>query len=294
MKRPDLFVVGAPKCGTTAMYEYLRAHPEIFMSPIKELHYFSQDVFDDYRPYGPKNLGEYLDCFKDARSQKRVGECSPTYLGSPAAPAGIKSFNPQARIVIMLRNPTEAMYALHNQHVWDTTESVLNFEAALEADRKWATSSRGRRLPGLSYRETVKYAEQVQRYFGVFGREKVFIIIYDDFSKSPKLVYRDTLCFLDVNPNFMPKLAVVNSSHAARNLGLQRFLVQRLAPAARVFPKRLQRSIGRALLRLNTLDRARLQMNKKLRRQLQIELRPEIEQLSCLLKRDLSSWYGNE
>jgi hypothetical protein len=290
MRRPDVFIVGAPKCGTTAMYEYLRAHPEIFMSPIKELHYFSTDVFDDYRPYRPRTSVEYLDCFREAKSEKRVGDCSPTYLGSPSAPAQIKSFSREARIVIMLRNPVDTMYALHRQHIWDTTEAVSDFEAALEADRRWDTSSGVRRLPGLSYRDTVRYAEQVQRYFEVFGREKVFVIVYDDFAKNPESVYRDTLRFLDVNPNFTTKLSVVNPSHAPRSLRLQRLFVQRLAPAARVFPKRLQRSVGRLLLRLNTLNRPRPPMDKKLKVRLLTEVKPEVEELSRLLGRDLSSW----
>jgi len=293
MKRPDVFIVGAPKCGTTTMYEYLRAHPEIFMSPIKELHYFSKDVFDDYRPYSIRTLAEYLDCFKEAKIEKRVGECSPTYLGSPSAPANIKLFSPEARIVIMLRNPVDTMYALHSQHVWDTTETVSDFEAALEADRKWDTSSGVRRLPGLSYRDTVRYAEQVQRYFEVFGREKVFVIIYDDLAENPESVGRNTLRFLDVNPNVTTKLSVVNPSHVARNLRLQQLFVQRLAPGARVFPKHLRRSLGRFLLRLNTVDRPRPVMDRALRLRLLPEIEPVVEELSTLLGRDLSSWYSD-
>jgi hypothetical protein len=276
------------------MYEYLKAHPDIFMSPIKELHYFSKDVFDDYRPYRLRTSVEYLDCFREAQSEKRVGECSPTYLGSPSAPAQIKSFSPEARIVIMLRNPIDTMYALHSQHVWDTTETISDFGAALEADRRWDTSSGVRRLPGLSYRDTVRYAEQVQRYFQLFGRGKVFVIIYDDFATNPESVYCDTLRFLEVDPSFTTKFSVINPSHVPRSLYLQRLFVQQLAPAARVFPKRLQISVGRFLLRLNTLNRPRPIMDKKLKARLLTEVKPEVEELSHLLSRDLSSWCGDD
>jgi hypothetical protein len=294
MRRPDVFLVGAPKSGTTAMYKYLGAHPEIFMSPIKELHYFSKDVFDDYRPYAPKTLVEYLACFKGAKTEKRVGDCSPTYLGSPSAPSQLRSFSGDARIVIMLRNPVDTMYALHCQHVWDTTERVSDFEAALEADRRWEKSAGVRRLPGLSYRDTVRYAEQVERYFGVFGREKVLIIVYDDFAKDPQSLYRETLHFLDVDPHFATNLSVINPSHTPRSLRLQRLFVHRLAPAARVFPQGLQRSVSRFLLRLNTLDRPRPPMDKALKMRLLMEVKPEVQELSHLLGRDLSSWYSND
>jgi hypothetical protein len=124
----------------------------------------------------------------------------------------------------------------------------------------------------------------------VFGRENVFVIIYDDLAKKPESVGRDTLRFLDVSPNFTNKLSVINPSHVPRSLRLQQLLVQRLAPGARVFPKHLQRSVGRFLLSLNTVDRPRPVMDTMLRLRLLPEVEPVVRALSSLLGRDLSSW----
>ena len=271
------------------MYEYLRAHPDIFVSPIKELHYFSMDVFDDYRPYGPRTLEEYTNCFKGAIREKRIAECSPTYLGSPSAPRKIKAFMPEARIIIMLRNPVDVMYALHSQHLWDTTESIKDFGAALEADRRHSATGI-RRLPGLSYRDTVRYSIQVRRYLEVFGHARTFIVIFDDFEANPALVYRDTLRFLDVNPTVTITPSIVNANHAPRNYRLQRLLVQRFSHFARIFPKQFQRSVGRTLLKLNTMNLPRPLINTRLKIELLQDILPEVEELSCLLGRDLTHW----
>jgi hypothetical protein len=293
MKRPNFFVVGAPKCGTSALYEYLKGHPEIFMSPIKELHFFSRDVFYDYRPWRLRTLADYLGCFREATTQKCIGECSPTYLGSRSAPDEIKAFNPTARIIIMLRNPAEMMYALHSQHIWDTTEPILDFEAALEADEKWNSvpcQPQSWRLPCLGYRESARFVEQVRNYFRVFGRECVHVIIYDDFTTRTHEVFQDALRFLGVNPDFQPDFRVVNSSHRARSPRLQRFFVQQLAPFAWIVPRRIRRAAGRSLIRLNTVQERRPPMDPELKRRLLEEFYPEVEELSNLLGRNLTSW----
>ena len=113
--KPDFFIVGAPKCGTTALYTYLKQHPEIFMSPQKEPQFFANDVLGDRRH--TCTWAEYLSCFAAARGAKRIGEASVAYLGSPCAPKQIKMFNPAAKIIIMLRNPVDMMHSLHNQRL---------------------------------------------------------------------------------------------------------------------------------------------------------------------------------
>ena len=293
MNKPNFFIVGAPKSGTTALYEYLKKHPEFFMCPMKEPHFFASDVFGKNRAYRIQTLADYLGLFAQARERKRVGECSIAYLGSRSAPKEIKAFNPAARIIIMLRNPVDMMYALHSQHVWDTTEEVVDFQAALKADEKWDFESgqlQRTRLAWLGYRETARYAQQVRRYFDVFGRENVHVIIYDDFASNTSAVYRDTLRFLDVRPDFQPDFPVINSNHRARSMRVQRFLLRRPMVLLRITPPRLRKVVGRFFLRLNTTYGPRPPMDPELRRRLLKEFEPEVEELSSLLGRDLSSW----
>jgi hypothetical protein len=109
MRKPDFFIVGAPKSGTTAMYFYLKQHPEIFMPERKELHFFGSDFF---APHFVRDLKEYLKFFEGADNKKRIGEASVWYLYSKRAAFEIKEFNPDADIIIMLRNPVDMMYSL--------------------------------------------------------------------------------------------------------------------------------------------------------------------------------------
>src|SRR5690242_3134640 len=128
VKRPDLFIVGAFKAGTTSMYEYLRAHPQVFMSVPKEPTYFGADLSARYRRMSED---EYLGLFRDARPDQRVGEATPWYLYSTSAAAEIKAFEPAARIVIMLRNPVDVMFSQHSQLLFNQREDLADFGAAL-------------------------------------------------------------------------------------------------------------------------------------------------------------------
>jgi len=114
MSKPDFFLVGAPRSGTTALYTYLKSHPEIFMSPIKETQFFAADLLGEHRPI--RTWAEYLNCFSGAQSEKRIGEASALYLSSRSAPAAIKAFCATARIIVILRNPVDMMYSLYCLH----------------------------------------------------------------------------------------------------------------------------------------------------------------------------------
>jgi hypothetical protein len=189
MKKPDFFLVGAPRCGTTALYTYLKQHPEIFMSPIKEPQFFA-DFLAEHRRIC--TWSDYLNCFAGADHEKRIGEASVAYLAAPNSARDIKVFSPQARIIIMLRNPVDVMNSLYHLRRFSNLEDELSFESALAADEH------GRRSHELTYRERVKFAEQTKRFIDTFGRENVHIILFDDFKADTAMVYRDTLKFLDV------------------------------------------------------------------------------------------------
>ena len=131
MRRPDFFIVGAPKCGTTAMIDYLKQHPEVFVPDRKELDFFGRDlVFKGHR----LTEEEYLGFFSRATAEKRAGEGSVWYLHSKTAALEIKDFSPNARIIIMLRNPLDMMYSFHSQRLYNGNEDIENFSAALDAE----------------------------------------------------------------------------------------------------------------------------------------------------------------
>jgi hypothetical protein len=295
VKRPDFFVVGAFKSGTTALYEYLRQHPQVFMPEIKEPMYFGHDLTPRYRRMSE---AEYLALFAAARADQRAGEASPWYLYSTSAPTEIEEFQPASQIVIMLRNPVDVMHAQHSQLVFNRREELTDFAAALAAedDRR-----AGRRIPAgairpeaLYYRHSVRFADQVRHWLAVFGRLRIHFIIFDDLVADPLSVYRETLQFLGVDASFVPDLSVYNPNRRARSGRIQGALFNP--------PRPLRGAVGRlrgsatahrlrdALVGLNSRRAERQPMDPALRRALTTELAPQVAELGELIGRDLSAW----
>jgi hypothetical protein len=295
VKRPDFFIVGAFKAGTTALYEYLRAHPQIFMSVPKEPMYFGADLTPRYRRM---TQDEYLALFRDAREDQRAGEASPWYLYSTSAPAEIRDFEPAARAIIMLRNPVDVMYSQHSQLVFNQREDLADFGAALDAE---ADRLAGRRIPrdairpeALFYRKSVRFPEQVQRYLDVFGRERVHFIVFDDLVADAAGVYRSTLEFLGVDPAFPLDPTVYNPNRTARSGRMQRAIFAP-PPALRGLFGRLRRipllhRVRDALVSANSRPAQRQKMDPALRATLAAEFAPQVTELGEIIGRDLSAW----
>jgi hypothetical protein len=295
VRRPDTFIVGVFKAGTTTLYEYLRAHPQVFMSKVKEPMYFGRDLT---ARYARMTEAEYLALFRDAREDQRAGEASPWYLYSASAAREIHDFNPEARVIIMLRNPVDVMYSQHSQLVFNLREDLADFEQALAAedDRR-----AGRRLPAdairpeaLFYRHSVRYPEQIARYLDVFGRDRVHFILFDDLAADPGAVYRSTLEFLGVDATHEIDLAVHNPNKQPRSRLVQRMLFAPPRPLRALYGT-LRRMPLMHSVRDLVMDRSasrarREQMDPELRRRLTAEFAPLVADLGMLVGRDLSAW----
>ena len=299
MKRPNLFIVGAPKCGTTALYHYLRQHPDVYFAP-KEIHYFGSDLtFRENKT--SLTVDEYLECFSRANNERILGDASVWYLYSKRAAKEIKQFSPDARIIIMLRNPIEMLYSNYSQNRWNGDEDIRSFQMALDAesDRK-----QGKRLPDstapgpidtLYYTDTARFTEQVQRYLSEFGEEHVRIVLYDEFANETEAVYRSVLNFLGIDEDFRPKISVVNSNKVIANEHLWK-LMKSPPPWLRgiwraALPANARGSMLRLFSGLNKRQAARSPMESATREYLRKELESDVRRLSELLQRDLSDWY---
>jgi hypothetical protein len=296
MRKPDFFIVGAPKCGTTAMYEFLGQHPEIFVPETKEIHFFGTDI---YSPNYSRDPEKYLALFAGASDERRVGEASVWYLYSKRASVEIKQFSPSASIIVMLRNPVEMIHSLHSHRLFIGTEDLEDLAEALDAeqDRK-----RGARLPanpypieGLFYREVGEYAEQVQRYFDAFGNDKVKVIIFDDFKADPARASREVFDFLGVSPSFAPEIRVINPNKKVRSKAARQLLdssppsvVSRLVRP--LTTPEMRHKLFAALQSLNTNYIKRPPLPNGLRVELERYFAPDIKRLSDLLGRDLTHW----
>lgn len=304
---PNFFVVGAPKCGTTSMDTYLKQHPEIFVPDEKEFQYFGKDI-----KRGPEiycSTEKYLAAFQSATDEKSIGETSVLYLYSRLAATEIKQFNPDARIIIMLREPVDMLISYHTHLYYSHIEDVAEFQAALEKGetRRFAIPGGEHELdPEVIantldlrvYRDVVKYTNQVKRYFDVFGRDKVHVILFDDFKKDAAGVYREALEFLGVDPDFQPDFRVLNPSRAFRRGGAHgkvwrppiwlRSIARKLL--TREQRERLVELIFDKLARRFAKEQPREAIDPDLKAALREEFVQEVDDLSALLGRDLSRW----
>lgn len=305
MKKPNFFIVGAPKCGTTALFTYLGEHPEIYIPYLpdsleamqggkKELNFFGRDL-----AFGRSSLAEYLRYYEAAQGEAHRGESSVFYLYSQKAAQEIHEFCPEARIIMMLRNPVDMMYSWHSQLLFWGDESIETFEDALAAEPQ---RRRGENLPDRRdhpdgcylYRDIARYTAQIQRYFQVFDRSQVHIIIFDDFKANPQQVYQGVLEFLGcTDQSFEANFEVVNANKTIRNRGLQKLLRHQpdfIRSLKKLVPSFLRRNMRKTIEEYNTKSETRKPLSAELRSQLNEEFKQEVQDLSQLLDRDLTHW----
>jgi hypothetical protein len=196
----------------------------------------------------------------------------------------------------MLRNPVEVIYSNYYQLLFSGNEELPTFEEALSAEPERRA---GRQIPraamlidALRYRDSVRFADQLERYLAVFGESLVHTIVFDDFAHDTASSFREVLQFMDVDPGFRTDFRRINPNKTARVGGAWRLM--RSAPllaAARRFPT-LAHRVSEPIRRLNTRYGTRPPMNEETARSLKDEMRGQIDRLGELLGRDLSHWYS--
>ncbi len=306
---PDFFIVGHHKCGTTALYEMLRSHPDIYMPDVKEPSFFGDPrILNQPSSPLPKTLDEYLSLFAAAQPGQLLGEATPSYLASDTAARAIAEVQPEARIIAILREPASFLQSFHLQCVQNHTEPETDFRKALALEglrREGKAIPRDAVVPEeLLYLDRVRYVEQLRRYHAVFGHERVLVIIYEDFRRDNDATLRRVLQFLGVDDRTVPEAVQANPSvrvrsqvlySAVRSVYLGRGSAARVTRAVikKLMPRRLRH---RAL----TATRHRVLYGKPNRadEDLLVELRrrckPEVASLSEYLDRDLIAQWGYE
>lgn len=305
---PNLFIVGAPKSGTTSLYEYLKDHPQVYMSPVKEPNYFAPDLADprDRMLHYPADEKAYLDLFADAGAAVRRGEASVRYLYSTEAPGLIRRAAPDAAIVIMLRNPVDMAHSLYMHMVAAGLEEAETFAEALAAEdgRHRGEGVPPRMNPRLStYRDRATYGTQVPRWLEVFGPERVHTIIFEDFASNPEAEFVRLLGFLELDTTYRPSdFRTHNPAHATSSRLFRRMLNTRPAQwfAWRALPRVVGDQRTRRLVqtfrnsRLHRRKAERQSIEPDLRARLETEFLPDVENVGRLLGRDLvKQWFGS-
>jgi hypothetical protein len=307
MKKPNLFIVGHPKCGTSALYYYLKQHPDIFMPYVKEPSYFADDVNTFLLISFPelRTLKGYLSLFKDARDQKVVGEASPSYLCSKTAAKRIYEFNPDAKIIMVIREPVSFLYDHHTELLKARAlpfEVESNFEKALNLED---SRKSGKNIPPnciepalLFYSDIIKYTEQIKRYLKYFPRKNVKIIIYEDFRKDNLKTLKEILEFIGVDSGFNFELAEINTPVSVKNRFFKRIIDIPYIKFSRFIGirNRFNGPIRDFFLKLYSLafyeNRVENRVDSALRIKLMKKYKGEVEKVSKFLGRDLVEFWG--
>jgi Sulfotransferase family len=310
-RAPDFFIVGHPKCGTSALFEMLRRRPQIYMPDVKETWFFASELRRGRAGRGPgktqaTTLERYLSLFAAARADQRTGEATPSYLRSHTAATRIAEVQPAARIVAILREPASFLRSLHLQFVQThvETEKDLRKALALEDARREGKSipARSAQPRDLLYSDIVRYVEQLERYYAVFPPEQVLVLIYDDYRDDNAATVRKVLAHVGVDDGFPVQAVEANPSVRVRSRRLHD-LVHSVStgrdPASRIAKAGLKGLTSRRLRRqaLRVTQRRMVYTephapDEDLMLELRRRFKGEVAAASEYLGRDLVSLWG--
>lgn len=313
MRLPNFFIAGAPKAGSTSLYRYLDQHPQIFMSPLKEPHFFSDEIrvenFEDpfrlkaranteaLRKFlagpmtgrcsgGPVSEWEdYVKLFRHASGEKAIGEASVCYLWSETAARNIAARIPEAKILIVLRNPVDRAFSQY-VHMLMFAEAHVSFRDHMQASLR---STSRRFSPTYPFLEFGLYGKQIERLFQFIAQERVAIYDYEEYCRDPAVMLHRVFGFLGVDDRFTPDLSERHmQATVPRSYRVRRWLKRSGAwQAARaILPEPM-----RARLRSTVFQpRQNFVLDPKDRAALAEYYRADTEKLSRLLGRDFTPW----
>ena len=310
LRAPDFFIVGHAKSGTTALYEMLRRHPQIYMPENKEPWFLASDMRPRFQPpmagMPPETLEQYLALFSGAEPGQRAGEASSSYLWSRTAAEQIAQVQPAARIIAILREPASFLRSLHLQLVQTHVESEKDLRKAVSLE---GARREGRHIPRrshrpqlLQYSDHVRYVEQLRRYHALFAPEQVLTLIYEDFRRDNEATVRRVLRFLDVDD--AQPIAVLDANPSVRMRsqqldGVVHALSVGRGPASRAAKAAVKTLTPRGL-RQDALRLAQRRVvhskpqppDERFMLELRRRFRGEVVALSEYLDRDLVSLWG--
>jgi len=268
-KVPNLFIVGAPKCGTTFLYTYLKKHPDIYFPNFKEPHFFGSDLI---RKNGAYDLSQkdYNDLF--STNKKIIGEASTFYIFSKKSAQEIYNHNPKAKIIIMIRNLVDLVHSLHAQFIFSGDEIVEDFSKALDLEK---SRLNGKNIPKqttivnkLYYTTNIlSIPNNIKSYIDLFGIENIRFIHLDEIKTNPRKVYIDTLDFLNVDSGFeIDTFKAVNKNKVYKYRIIRDLLKKYSIPLGKLRSLIIKKPLGfvKFFENLNLKEQKRLDISKDL------------------------------
>ncbi|MEN8108953.1 MAG: sulfotransferase [Pseudomonadota bacterium] len=297
---PAFFIVGAPRCGTTATSKALARNPYISFSKPKEPHYFleprpGQTIEAARQQY----LGRYHQDLND--SHQAIGDGSVSYLYQPDAIRRVLEFDPRAKFIVLVRDPVEMMRSYHSRMLFQLDEDQVDFARAWELQESRAA---GQNLPKrcrepmlLQYAFLGKLGMHVERLFETAGRDRCRVIVHDDFVKDPRAVYLETLKFIGVEDDGQVKFKRTRETSSFKSVWLQQFVMNpppwayRLLRISNMKVLKNIKQLRKRIKKYNAADsKPRQIMTDESRAMLRDYFADDVAKLASLLSRDLSHW----
>ena len=300
---PNFLIIGAAKSGTTALYQHLRQHPEIYMTPIKETNFFAFEgekveftgikQNESSLSYQKEIITEphnYAKQFEEVTEEKAIGESCPSYLYISKAAQRIYSYNPDIRLIVILRDPVERAYSNFLHHVRDRNEQTEDFLSAVEAEPKRIEENW---WWGFHYVQVGLYFKQIRRFLELFGRDRMRIYLYEDYLGNPKYVLDNILNFLEVDNRYDFDLTTKHNATGVPTNRLLDKIIYESNPLKTAYQKlfpftNIRQKITSRITNLNSLKKPPL--SSEVRNKLLPLFYEDILKLQDLIERDLSLW----
>lgn len=296
---PSFFVVGAPRCGTTALSKALAGNPRISFSKPKETHFFLADR-SHMTPEAVRRL--YLESFHPnlGRNTQAIGDGSVSYLYTPFAIEQALAYDSRAKFIASVRNPVDMLRSYHARLLFSLDEDVEDFSRAwaLQDDRR-----AGRHLPSrcrdprlLLYGEAGTLGDQIEQLFAIAGRERCHVVVFDDFVRNPRAVYEQLLNFLGVDDDGRTEFKRTRGTTGFKSRWLQQFVMNPPPWAFRLIEVSNSRALSRLrglrkrIKKFNKAPENRQDLSDDMREILRRHFAPDVAKLSGLLGRDLTHW----
>ena len=296
--KPNLFIVGFAKCGTTSLHEYLSTHPNVHASFPKEPHFF---IEQGWRPRPARTETEYLRFFAGASRDARVFlDSSVFHICSPEALRKIREFNSEAKIIVMVRHPVEMLASFHKYSCRLFIENVTDFE---EAWNLQASRAQGSNLPPgcefpvlLQYENLGRVGKHAANLLEIWPRAQVKFVFFDEFVKAPLEHYKDILEFIGIPYDGRTEFPKVNEGVAWRSRAVGRLMIKAWPIVIKALTRTgvvgavRKRQFWMFLWRVNSAPEERIEMDPKFRQQLVDVFRSDIRLLSATTGRNLDHW----
>lgn len=285
---PSFFIVGAAKCGTTSLWDHLKSHPQVFLPGIKEPHYFTSDVQppEFAAEHCTGDLETYQQLYQPAKGFAAIGDASTGYLWDQNAARRIHEVSPNAKIIVILRDP---VVRAHSQYLMELLKGVETEQSFYKALRREVVPNEACRLLTYLYVEAGMYYAQVHRYLEIFGRDQVLVLLFDDLTTRPQVVLSRVTEHIGVES--------ISLDTAELSAPVNPYRKQRFGTAHRLATRVLSRDLRRKLfppavsrwLRYNSLlyDTKKPPLDAQSRRYLEEIYDPDISRLEELLGRKL-------